>query len=124
MKKRIVHIFAVTALLAAVFAAALPTAVFADDGISLSSPVPDGNYNAWDGGSNRLWYTSPSQAGTANDPYLITNESELAGLSELVAEGVSFEGKYFRLTRNMYLNAVIPSTDIHDIDLWIKWSNI
>lgn len=124
MKKRIVLIVVAAAILSALFVAIFPSAVFAEDEISLSSPIPDSTYNAWDGGADRGWYTSPKHAGTAEDPYIVSNESELAGLSELVAEGVTFEGKYIALSRSMYMNAVIPSTDAYDIDLWIKWANI
>ncbi len=124
MKKRILLIVVTAAILSALFAAMVPAAVFAEDEISLSSPVPDDTYTAWDGGSDTDWYTSPQHAGTSDDPYIISNEREFAGLSELVADGVTFAGKYIALSRNMYMNAVIPSTDVYDIVLWIKWSNI
>lgn len=118
--KRIVLIFAIAVLISAV----LPAGVFAESVSAPSSPVPDTYFTAWDGASDRVWYTNPSHAGTAEDPYIISTERELAGLSDLVSEGVSFDGKYISLARDMYMNAVIPSIDRQDFELWIKWSNI
>ncbi|MDP4133464.1 MAG: hypothetical protein Q8882_05585 [Bacillota bacterium] len=42
--------------------------------------------------------------GTANDPYLVTNLSELTFLSKSVSDGISYKGQYFLLTADLKLN--------------------
>lgn len=51
----------------------------------------DSGNAAWDG------------AGTAEDPYLITNRADLDALSDAVADGERFEGKYFKQTADITL---------------------
>ena len=51
-------------------------------------------------------------SGTEDDPYLISNGSELAYLAQQVNSGNSYENVHFKLTNDIYLN------DTTDWDLW------
>ena len=51
------------------------------------------------GNGNAAW----SGTGTENDPYLITNRADLDALSNAVANGERFEGKYFKQTADITL---------------------
>lgn len=52
-------------------------------------------------------------SGTAQDPYLVTNGSELMYLSRAVKNGNTFYGKHIRMTADIRLN---PSSDWQDWD--------
>lgn len=47
-----------------------------------------------------------SGSGTKNDPYIITNASQLAYLAETVNDGYNFAGKYIKLANDIVLNAL------------------
>ena len=71
-----------------------------DDFIDLApsaSPVRD----IWDGTSASSF---GGGSGTEDDPYLINNARQLAYLSDRVADGYSYNGKYFKLTSDIWLN--------------------
>lgn len=51
-------------------------------------------------------------SGTASDPYLIGNGSELAYFQQMVNSGNSYEGQYIALSSDIYLN------EISDYDSW------
>lgn len=51
----------------------------------------------WDGTSS----TWTKGEGTSSSPYLIESPQHLAYLSKKVAEGVTFEGKFFSITSNL-----------------------
>ena len=51
-------------------------------------------------------------SGTEDDPYLISNGSELAYLAQQVNSGNSYENVHFKLTNDIYLN------DTTDWELW------
>ena len=53
-------------------------------------------------------------SGTEDDPYLISNGSELAYLAQQVNSGNSYENVHFKLTNDIYLN------DTTDWELWGK----
>ncbi len=95
-------------LIAAITVCAALCAPVSADGAAPSSPVPDTVYSVWDGSGERGWYNGGEHAGTEEDPYVISTESDLYGLSQLVSEGVSFAGSYIVLDRDMYMNA-LPS---------------
>lgn len=63
--------------------------------------VADGD-NTWDGSSATAFADG---SGSANDPYLIANASQLAYFRDLVDGGKSFEGEYVKLASNIELNA-------------------
>ena len=56
----------------------------------------------WDGSSVATSFTSGD--GSKETPYLIYNGKELAYLKEQVNAGNSYEGTYFKLNNNIYLN--------------------
>lgn len=58
--------------------------------------------NTWDGSVDTEWQGN----GSEEDPYLITNGAELAGLSQSVNEGNKYYDVYFSLTTDIYLNDV------------------
>ena len=62
----------------------------------------------WDGSIA----SSLSGSGTENDPYLITDGSELAYLAAQTELGNRFEDSFFRLENDIYLN------DVSDFDEW------
>lgn len=51
----------------------------------------------WDGTSSTGW----TGAGTADNPYIIDDASELAGLASQVNSGTSYSGQYFKLAVNL-----------------------
>ncbi len=59
-------------------------------------------YVPWDG--KKVSNILNKGLGTSNSPYLIENGADLAYIAEKVNSGVSFEGVYFKLTRNINLN--------------------
>ena len=63
--------------------------------------VADGD-NTWNGSSATAF---AGGSGSANDPYLIANASQLAYFRDLVDGGKSFEGEYVKLASNIELNA-------------------
>lgn len=65
---------------------------------ALSSSATGDLWDEWTG-ANMNW----SGSGTKSDPYKITSISELMGLSEAVAQGESFKGKYFELQSDIEL---------------------
>lgn len=72
--------------------------------------------NSWDGSIDTEWQGS----GEENDPYLITNPAELAGLANNVNSGNDYADKYFLLTKDIYLNDVSDTYDYYTIaqNLW------
>lgn len=67
--------------------------------------------------SNIIWDGSIASSfcggsGTASDPYLIGNGSELAYFQQMVNCGNSYEGQYIALSSDIYLN------EISDYDSW------
>ncbi len=59
--------------------------------------------------SGEIWDGSIAEgfadgSGTEEDPYLISNGAELALLSENVDMGMSYQGSFFELTNDIYLN--------------------
>ncbi len=57
--------------------------------------------NVWDGSADTEWQGSGSQ----DDPYLITDAAELAGITALVNLGEDFRDKYFSLENDIRLNS-------------------
>lgn len=67
-----------------------------EDGVWVSE-VPEDNWF-----SKKSYYdTSWQGEGTQENPYLISSEAELAGLSYEVANGNDFDSTYFQLTKNL-----------------------
>lgn len=67
--------------------------------------------------SNTIWDGTIANSfcggsGTASDPYLIGNGSELAYFQQMVNSGNSYEGQYIALSSDIYLN------EISDYDSW------
>ena len=73
-------------------------------------------YAAWDGSATQ-WTTG---IGSENDPYIIQTEEHLAYLQKTVADGDSYEGKFFRLAGNLDLSGLSMKTigfyDVYSID--------
>ena len=55
---------------------------------------------AWNGTADTEW----TGMGTKEAPYLITSAEELAGLAQMVNQGMEYDGKYFQLTADILLN--------------------
>lgn len=55
----------------------------------------------WDGSTSN----SLSGNGTFDEPFLLQNGADLAYVSKAVTAGTTFEGKFFKLTKDIYLNA-------------------
>lgn len=91
------HFLCVTAL-------ALSVSVFAHQHVVAQS--------YWDGSADTSWQGD----GTAASPYLIATPAQLAGLAKRTNADETFEGKYFRLTADLYLSD--PSTPADDRPLW------
>ncbi len=64
----------------------------------------------WDGTASAQWTGS----GTKDDPYLISNAKQLAGLAKRVNGGNNYGDKYFKLTADILLN---------DTTNWQNWEN-
>ena len=54
-------------------------------------------------------------SGTAADPYLISTASQLAFLSASVKSGTTYEGQYFALTNDVWIN---------DTTGWTEWNSV
>lgn len=67
----------------------------------------------WDGTAVTQWSGDGSEA----SPYLITTPQELAGLAARTNEGEAFEGKYFRLTADLWLSDATADNDTKP--LWV-----
>lgn len=84
-----------------------------DSGIEIVPPKTENPKRSaiWDG-SIAAGFAGGS--GTEDDPYLISNGSELAYLAQQVNSGNSYENVHFKLTNDIYLN------DTTDWELWGK----
>ena len=82
-----------------------------DSGIEIVPPKTENPKRSaiWDG-SIAAGFAGGS--GTEDDPYLISNGSELAYLAQQVNSGNSYENVHFKLTNDIYLN------DTTDWELW------
>ena len=82
-----------------------------DNGIEIVPPKTENPKRSaiWDG-SIAAGFAGGS--GTEDDPYLISNGSELAYLAQQVNSGNSYENVHFKLTNDIYLN------DTTDWELW------
>lgn len=69
-------------------------------GIMLLDSATGDLWNDWNGDMNF------AGTGTKTEPYQITSLSELMGLSEAVASGTSFVGKYFELSQSLDLGSI------------------
>ena len=69
-------------------------------GVALLSNSTGDLWTNWNG--NTTW----SGDGTESAPYEISSLADLMGLSEMVAAGNSFDGKYFRLTQSIDLGNI------------------
>lgn len=67
----------------------------------------------WDGSTDTEW----EGEGTLASPYLIGTAEELAGLASRTNANETFEGKYFRLTADLWLSDV--ATPDEDKPLWV-----
>lgn len=74
----------------------------------------------WDGSADTEWEGD----GSPGNPYLISSAAELAGLAKRTNANETFEGKYFRLTADLWLSDT--ATPDKDKPLWdpIGMSNI
>lgn len=76
-----------------------------------------------------IWNGSASSdfaegSGTRYDPYLISTAEELARLAQTVNEGNDYDGKYFKLTADLYLNDFGGALTPIDESLLNKWTPI
>lgn len=62
--------------------------------------------------------------GSRYDPYLISTAEELARLAQTVNEGDQYNGKYFKLTSDLYLNDLSSFSITTDDTLLNKWTPI
>lgn len=76
----------------------------------VETKVSDSNITVWDGSIAKSF---AGGTGTQDDPYLISNGSELAYLAQEVDKNISYKGKYFQLTQDIVLN---------DYTDWENWS--
>ena len=60
-----------------------------------------GYADTWDGSTISSWTKG---SGTSSDPYLIESAANLAYFRDMVNSGVSYSGKYFKLTTNINFN--------------------
>lgn len=65
-----------------------------------------------------------SGSGARYDPYQIGSPEELAYLAECVNNGENFDGQYFRLTADLYLNDPSSNTDPEKSPLPNEWTPI
>lgn len=68
--------------------------------LSLFIVTSVGAQTYWDGSADTGW----AGDGTPESPYLISSAAQLAGLAEQTNHGNTFEGKYFRLTADLWLS--------------------
>ena len=106
MKTSVKQVIAVIAIVA-IIAASLPIAAFGM--AETNSNVQPGEI--WDGSISEGF---AGGTGTEADPYLISNGAELAYLAQQTNSGISYQGSYFALTNDIYLN---DTTD------WESWGN-
>ncbi|MDY4622142.1 MAG: dockerin type I repeat-containing protein [Eubacteriales bacterium] len=106
MKTSVKQVIAVIAIVA-IIAASLPIAAFGMAETNLNVQ-PD---EIWDGSISEGF---AGGTGTEADPYLISNGAELAYLAQQTNSGISYQGSYFALTNDIYLN---DTTD------WERWGN-
>ena len=66
----------------------------------------------WDGSTDTEWEGD----GSAGSPYLIGTAAELAGLAKRTNANETFEGKYFKLTADIWLSD--PAAPDKDKPLW------
>lgn len=66
----------------------------------------------WDGLADTEWEGD----GSPGNPYLISSAAELAGLAKRTNANETFEGKYFRLTTDLWLSDT--ATPDKDKPLW------
>lgn len=71
------------------------------------SATQDESEEVWNGGRDITWYDE-----TQNE-YALQTAEELAGFAQLVANGVTFEGKTVKLNNNILLN---------NYDYWTDWT--
>lgn len=68
--------------------------------------------------------TSFKGSGTKNEPYIISNASELRKLSDDSANGETYSGKYFKMTADIKINSkvLMPNGELTDDSLKLeKW---
>lgn len=106
MKTSVKQVIAVIAIVA-IIAASLPIAAFGMAETN-ANVQPD---EIWDGSIAEGF---AGGTGTEADPYLISNGAELAYLAQQTNSGISYQGSYFALTNDIYLN---DTTD------WESWGN-
>ncbi len=62
----------------------------------------------WDGSSDSSWKNSAS--GNSGDPYIISTPAQLYNMIKSTANSAnSYEGKYFKLKNDIYLNSIVYS---------------
>lgn len=70
----------------------------------------------WDGTADCNFNGS----GTENNPYLISTPEQLAGIGARVRDGEDFHGKYFLLTKDIYITDYTEP----DTTAWLEWDPI
>lgn len=95
----------------------LSSLVFGVSTISAEVPETPTDYDVWEG-DTATGFANPDAAGTEADPYIIETAEQLRYMIENYTKTGASKGKFFKITKDIYLNDISNVND--PVDLWGK----